>query len=101
MKLQKKKKKTLTAARNNRKFITYLIEKETVNDVDDVDEFNCADSDALAEAEFTSQTRFRCIPGSSGEPEEYADECIDLVSCKISVISTSDTITNILDLQMF
>jgi hypothetical protein len=29
----KKKKKTLTAARNNRKFITYLTEKETVDNM--------------------------------------------------------------------
>ena len=69
--------------------------------LDDVDKSSCADSDARAEAEFASQTRFRCIPGLSGEPEEYSDECIDLVSCKISVISTPDTIANILDLQMF
>jgi hypothetical protein len=69
--------------------------------LDEVDEFSCADSDTWAEAEFASQTWFRCIPGSSGEPEEYADECVDLVSCKITVISTSDTIANILDLQMF
>jgi len=68
--------------------------------LDDVDEFSCADSDARAEAEFASQTLFCCIPGSSGEPEEYSDECVDLVYCKISVISTSDTIANILDLQM-
>ena len=69
--------------------------------MDDVDEFICADSDARAEAEFASQTRFRFIPGSSGEPEEYSDECVDLVSFKISVIYTSDTIANILDLQVF
>jgi hypothetical protein len=37
--------------------------------LDDVDEFfSCADSDARAEAEFASQTRFRCIAGSSGKP---------------------------------
>jgi hypothetical protein len=41
------------------------------------------------------------MPGSSGEPEEYSYGCVDLVSCKISVISASDTISNILDLQMF
>ena len=69
--------------------------------LNDVDEFSCADYDARAEAEFASQTRCRCIPGSSGEPEEYSDECTDLVCCKISVISTSDTVANILDLQMF
>jgi hypothetical protein len=28
-------------------------------------------------------------------------ESVDLVSCKIFVIATSDTIANILDLQMF
>jgi hypothetical protein len=60
-----------------------------------------ANSDARAEAEFASQTQFHCIPGSSGEPEEYSDECVDLVSCKNSVISTSNTIANILDFQMF
>jgi len=69
--------------------------------LDDVDEFSCADSDARAGAEIASQTQFHCIPGSSGEPEEYSDECVDLVSFKISVNSTSDTIANILDLQMF
>jgi hypothetical protein len=69
--------------------------------LDDVDEFSCADSDARAEAEFASQTRFHCIPGSSGEREEYSDECVDLVSCKMFVISTSDTISNIPYLQMF
>jgi len=69
--------------------------------LDDVDDFSGADSDARAEAEFASQTRVRCIPGSSGEPEEDSDECVDLVSCKISVNSISDTISNILDLQMF
>jgi hypothetical protein len=51
--------------------------------------------------EVASQTGFRCIPGSSGESKEHSDECVDLVSCKISVISTSDTVANILDLQMF
>jgi hypothetical protein len=51
--------------------------------------------------EFALQTRFRCIPGSSGEPKEHSDECVGLVSCKISVISTSDKIANIVDLQMF
>ena len=68
--------------------------------MDNVDEFSCADSDARAESEFASQTWFCCIPGPPGEPEEYSDECVDLVSFKISVISTSDTIANILDLQM-
>jgi len=43
--------------------------------LDDVDEFSCADSDARAEAQFASETRFRCIPGSSGEREEYSNEC--------------------------
>jgi hypothetical protein len=43
--------------------------------------FICADSDARTGAEFASHKRFFCIPGSSGEPEEYSDE--DLVSCKI------------------
>ena len=42
------------------------------------------------EGESASQKRFLLIPGSSEEPEKYSDECIDLVSCKISVISTSD-----------
>jgi hypothetical protein len=69
--------------------------------LDDVDEFSCADSGAPAEAEFASQTRFCSNPGSSGEPEMYSDECVDLVSSKISVISTSDTIANILYLQKF
>jgi hypothetical protein len=69
--------------------------------LDDVEEFSCADSYARAGAEFASQTRFHCIPGSSEEPEEYSDECVDLVSFKISVISTSDTIANIVDFQMF
>jgi hypothetical protein len=41
---------------------------------------------------FAKQTRFHCNPGSSGEPEEYSDERLALVSCKISVISTSDAI---------
>jgi len=68
--------------------------------LDNVDEFSCADSDAQAESGFASQMRFCCIPGPPGKPEEYSDECVDLVSCKISVISTSDTIANILDLQM-
>jgi len=61
--------------------------------LDDVDEFSCADSDAQAEAEFAPQTRLRCIPDSSGEREEYSDECVDLISCIISVISTSDTMS--------
>jgi len=47
--------------------------------LDDVDDFSCADSDARAEAEFATQTRFHCIAGSSGEPEKYSDECADLV----------------------
>jgi hypothetical protein len=51
--------------------------------------------------EFASQMRFRFIPGSSGEPKEFFDEFVGLVSCNIFVISTSDTIANILDLQMF
>jgi hypothetical protein len=69
--------------------------------LDAVDQFSYSDSDARAEAESATQTQFRCIPGSYGEPEEYSDECVGLVSCKISVISTLDTISNILDLQMF
>jgi hypothetical protein len=68
--------------------------------LDNADEFSCTYSDARTEAEFASQTRFCCIPGSSTEPEENPDEYVDLVSCKISVISTTDTIANILDLQM-
>jgi hypothetical protein len=44
---------------------------------------------------------FICIPGLSGEPKEHSDVFVDLISCKISLISTSDTIANILDLQMF
>jgi len=97
--------------------------------LDDVGEFICADSEARTEAECGSQTRFLCVSGSSGEPEEYSearteaecgsqrrfrcvsgssgepeecsDECVDLASCKICVIFTSDTIANILHLQMF
>jgi len=61
--------------------------------LDDVNEFSYADSDSRAEAKLASQTWFRCIPGSYGEREEFSDECVDLVSCKISVISTSDTMT--------
>jgi len=33
--------------------------------LNDVDGFSCADSDARAGAEFASQMRFRCVPGSS------------------------------------
>jgi len=40
--------------------------------LDDGDDFCCADSDSRDGAEFESQTRFRCIPDSSGEPEEYS-----------------------------
>jgi len=69
--------------------------------LDDVDEFSCADSDAQTAAEFASQTRFHIIAGQSGEQQKYSDNCVDLVSCKISVISTSDTIANTLELQMF
>jgi hypothetical protein len=69
--------------------------------MDDVDEFSYTDFGARAGAELALQTSFRCIPRSSGEPEAHSDECLDLVSCKMSVISTSDTISNILDLQMF
>jgi hypothetical protein len=32
--------------------------------------------------EFALQTRFRCIPGSSGEPKEHCDECVGLVFVK-------------------
>jgi len=69
--------------------------------LDDLDEFICADSGARPEAEFALQTLFCFIPGSTSEPEKYSDECVDLVSSNISVISTSDRIENILDLQMF
>jgi len=48
--------------------------------LDDVDEISRADSDARAGAEFATQMRFRFITGSSGEPEEYSDECVDLDS---------------------
>jgi hypothetical protein len=41
--------------------------------LDDVDEFSCADSDARAGAELASQTRFRCIPGSSGSYGRNSD----------------------------
>jgi hypothetical protein len=47
--------------------------------LDDVDEFSCADTDARDGAEFASQTRFSCIPGSSGESEKHSDDCVDLV----------------------
>jgi len=43
--------------------------------LDDVDEFSCADSDARAEAEFASQTRFHFIAGPSGEQQKYSDDC--------------------------
>jgi len=69
--------------------------------LDDGDEFSCADSDVRAEAEFASQTQFYFITGPHGEPEKYSDECVVLVSCKISLISTSNTSANILDLKMF
>jgi len=69
--------------------------------LDDVDEFSCADSDARAEAEFASQMRFHFIAGPSGETQKFSDDCLDLVSSKFSVISTSDTIANILHLQLF
>jgi hypothetical protein len=35
------------------------------------------------EQNFQHKKGFCCIPGSSGEPEEYSDEYIDLVSSKI------------------
>jgi hypothetical protein len=51
--------------------------------MDDVHIFICADIDAWAGAEFSTQKRFCCIPGSCGEPEEYSDEYTGLVSSKI------------------
>jgi hypothetical protein len=69
--------------------------------LDDVDEFSFSDPDVRVGTQFATQSRFRCITGTSGEPEENSDKLVDLVSCNIYVISTSDTIANILDLQKF